>query len=346
MGWLSRSLIVAAAGLACVAWPCAYLVQNGNIAPASENVVILWDHVNKRQHFVRDTVFSTNAKEIAYIIPLPSQPELAEADPELFNSVERAWGSAQRAWEQRGRAEGWVGSEASIPGGIEILEEKTVAGYDATVLKAKDPAALRAWLEKNEFPLPPAITQWAEPYTKGEFVFVALKLAKGSVATQTAEDVREGRDDQGPAFRTGALRMSFATDQPYYPYREPVSATPRPPREWRVMFVSTTGVLPMTQGQNPLSIRTEGSYLVKDDQAASFARLAGLPAGAVRTPVVITKLTSSDSTPRPDKDLTFASTLPDNLERREPWVLLVMGAGIALLMYVSARFWAKRTRSG
>lgn len=326
------------------AWPCAYLVRNGNIEPASENVVILWDHIKKRQHFVRDTVFSTNASEIAYIIPLPSQPELAEADPDLFSAVDLAWKSAQRKWEARSAAAGE--SVASSPPGVEILEEKTVAGYDATVLKAKDPASLRAWLAKNEFPLPAALTQWAEPYTKGDFVFVALKLAKGSVATRTAEDVMGGRGNRGPAFRTGALRMSFDTNQPYYPYREPAAQTPRSPREWRVMFVSTTGVLPMTQGQNQLTIRSDGSYLVDDRYAAEFASLAKLPAEAVRTPVVITRLLGSDSQPRPDKDLTFAATLPENLERRPAWVLLLMGGGIALVMYISARYWAKRTRTG
>lgn len=338
------SLLAGVFALAAAAWPCAYLVRNGNIEPSSENVVILWDHVNKRQHFIRDTVFTTDAREIAYIIPLPSQPELAEANADLFNDVEFAWGSAKRAWESRGMTAD--GSVASAPAGIEILEEKTVAGYDATVLKAKDPAALRAWLEKNEFPLPPTLTPWAEPYTKGDFVFVALKLAKGSVPTRTQEDVQEGRGNAGPAFRTGALRMSFDTEQPYYPYREPAAAAPRAPRDWRVMFVSTTGVLPFVQGQDELGIQSQGSYLVPDSHAAKFAQLAGLPAGAVRTPVVITKLSGGGSAPRPDKDLTFASTLPDNIEGRPAWVLLVMGGGIALLMYASARYWAKRTRTG
>jgi hypothetical protein len=95
-------------------------------------------------------------------------------------------------------------------GSIEILEEKRVAGFDAVVLKAGTTQALVNWLAENEYVYSDAVAAWAQPYVERGWPFTALKIAPGDEAKADRE--------------TAALRISFHTDTPLFPYREPDSS--------------------------------------------------------------------------------------------------------------------------
>lgn len=94
---------------------------------------------------------------------------------------------------------------------VRVVEEKRVAGYDATVLTARSGTDLVAWLEQNGYPYSPALAEWAAPYLGGDWHFTVLKLAKKSASTKD--------------IKASALRITFRTDRPLFPYREPESAT-------------------------------------------------------------------------------------------------------------------------
>ena len=109
-----------------------------------------------------------------------------------------------------------------------VLERTRVAGYDAAVLAANDPAALNRWLGEHGYESRPALTAWLEPYTKGNWTVTAFRIA-------TIDTTR-------PGIATTAVRMTFPTDRPFFPYREPEdqrieSANPPPPRLLRTFFV-------------------------------------------------------------------------------------------------------------
>jgi len=90
------------------------------------------------------------------------------------------------------------------------------ADYDAKVLKADDANSLRNWLDKHGYDARPQLTEWLEPYIKAGWIITAFQIVK--------------TDKERERLRTQEIRMSFQTDKPFFPYREPTdlhqSATP------------------------------------------------------------------------------------------------------------------------
>src|SRR5262249_31034788 len=95
----------------------------------------------------------------------------------------------------------------AAPGGVQVLDQQRVGGFLATVLAADDPKALTDWLNKHAYATRPELTEWLAPYVKKSWIITAFKIDKG------------GRNQQELA--TSAVRMTFTTDRPFYPYSEP-----------------------------------------------------------------------------------------------------------------------------
>jgi hypothetical protein len=86
-----------------------------------------------------------------------------------------------------------------------------VAGFNAVVLEATSAGALVKWLNQRGYFFSPEVQAWVEPYVKQNWKITALKVAKGKDGTQ------------GTNVAAAALRMTFKTDRPLFPYREPDS---------------------------------------------------------------------------------------------------------------------------
>jgi hypothetical protein len=76
------------------------------------------------------------------------------------------------------------------------------------VLEADNPTALEAWLGKHDYASGPDLKEWLAPYVAARWKITAFKIAKNS---------------SGSRVGTSAVRMSFATEHPFFPYREPAS---------------------------------------------------------------------------------------------------------------------------
>jgi hypothetical protein len=97
----------------------------------------------------------------------------------------------------------------SPPLAVRVMDEKLVAGFNAVVLEAGSADALVGWLKEHGYAFSPEVEAWAKPYVEAGWKITALKVAKSS---------------DGPERKTVAassLRLSFKTDRPLFPYREP-----------------------------------------------------------------------------------------------------------------------------
>jgi hypothetical protein len=92
-----------------------------------------------------------------------------------------------------------------------VIEERTVAGFDTVVLAADSGNALAAWLKEHRYAYTPEVAAWAQPYLDQKWYMVAMKISKRDA----------GRGSAG--ISASALRISFKTDRPLFPYREPDS---------------------------------------------------------------------------------------------------------------------------
>lgn len=98
---------------------------------------------------------------------------------------------------------------------------------DAVVLSANDAGALNAWLGRHGYASNPDLVAWFKPYIDSKWVITAFKISKGESPTARAA--------------TSAVRMSFRTEKPFYPYREP-PAKIHGPRALEVYFLSSERV--------------------------------------------------------------------------------------------------------
>ena len=140
----------------------------------------------------------------AWIVPVPSLPELSAGTDALFTGIDQATApqfrtitsvtgtcrqrpvcsrsSGGRGGATRGGSDGGGGlaldGASGLDGGpsVEVHLREAVGPYDAAVISSDDPDALRVWLADNDYDIPttslPLIDHYVE---KGDF-FVALKL--------------------------------------------------------------------------------------------------------------------------------------------------------------------------
>jgi hypothetical protein len=230
---LAAAALVWAAGVVVDAAParaCAPAPREGQVVRiVDEEAIIAYDERAKIEHFIRRGTFRSSGADFGFLVPTPSQPELAETDEAVFARlggllVPRVV-VEKRGWDLDPTALSCIGygltrtlgrsaapeATAALPAAaVTVLEEKRVAGLDAAVLEANDAAALTRWLDEHGYAKGSTLTAWLEPYVAKGWKISAFKVAAGLDGEARAV-----------ALTTKALRMSFATDKPFYPYREP-----------------------------------------------------------------------------------------------------------------------------
>src|SRR5262249_15501999 len=71
-----------------------------------------------------------------------------------------------------------------------------------------------SWLEEHGYSYSPELATWAQPYLEAGWKITALKVAK------------DAADKDKQTVSASALRLSFKTDRPLFPYREPDPSGP------------------------------------------------------------------------------------------------------------------------
>jgi Uncharacterized protein conserved in bacteria (DUF2330) len=233
----SLVLLLGLAAVACLPTPpatgCAIPWRHGeSVTVDSEDAIIVWDEATKTEHFIRRANFRTDAKEFGFLVPTPTRPELAEANDALFAALADA--TKPRVVYQKVKEKIYRNEKKAMAGAapmamapeaprVQVLETKKVAGFDAAVLKANDPKALRDWLDKNGYDARKELVEWFQWYTDHEWIITAFKLSKdGSIGNQV-----KGR----------TVRMTFKAEKPFYPYREPADMRKAPVAGQRMLKV-------------------------------------------------------------------------------------------------------------
>ena len=185
-------------------------VGGGNkpIQIASEEAVIIWDAAHHREDFIRRATFQTQAHDFGFLVPTPTVPTLAEADPAVFSSLEHLMQPMRRGLSV---ANTEMAQSKSMPTEVQILHTQQVAGYQAVVLAADNTKALMNWLKTHGYVSSPQDEAWLAPYVQAHWKITAFKIVNPNLAI--------------PIVTSSLVRMSFAASQPFYPYREPVANT-------------------------------------------------------------------------------------------------------------------------
>jgi hypothetical protein len=247
-----------------------------------EEVLIVWNAATRTEHFVRHLSFADAAHDFGFLVPTPTRPELGEVDDGLFAHLFTLYRAPPT--RSRSRSMDGPGPHASnATRAVEVVEQRRVAGLDATVLRATDPSALAAWLSEHHYASTPALTAYLAPYVQRGGYVTAFRYEPAGAERR---------------FGTRALRMTFQSDAPFFPYAEPSDAPAVPGRVFRVSVISNERVEGRV-GANAWTART--AYAGHP----SFSMLErDLPANALRGATWLTTY-QEDNSRRGRDDLTF-----------------------------------------
>lgn len=215
-------LRVAAALLIVAAQPvlaCAPAPHAGeNVDIVEESAIIQWDPATKTQQFIRRATFKGTAKDFGFLVPTPTAPALEEVSDQVFTALEQK--TARKTVKKTTKRLDWtplvmllsnfgykgMDEAATARPPVEVLSVQKLAGYEAAVLDATDANALNEWLATHGYATTPDLAQWLDAYVKQGWKITAFKIDKsqGEVAA-----------------RTSAVKMTFKTERPFFPYREP-----------------------------------------------------------------------------------------------------------------------------
>ena len=190
---------------------CAVAPPGQRVVNADQSVIIIWDEASQTQHFIRKASFTSNSSGVGFIVPLPSQPSLAESGAAAFPRLATITAPPVRRPPSIPLSCAAAPTSYSVANGVEVLESKRVAGFDATVLTADSGTSLAKWLSSHGFALNPDVAAWAAPYIRDHWCFAAMKIAKPLPSD--------------PQLDAAPLRLSFKTSRPLFPYREPASSS-------------------------------------------------------------------------------------------------------------------------
>jgi hypothetical protein len=331
---------------------CAVAPHHGDsVQIADESAVIIWDAALETEHFIRRASFTGKGKDFGFLVPTPEKPELAEAGDEAFATLADLTKPRVVTQPRPPKTGGGCGcgakqaaNESMAPGGVELLESKRVGRYHADVLKADDAGALSNWLKEHGYELSPQIKEWAEPYVAKKWIISAFKIApddakaqpeaggtaRGDTAPSTGKNGAPPSTAGNTSVSTSAVRMTFHTEHPFFPYREPpqdakaapdapvkrddgkvlpprgYTGTPPPPRLLRVYFVSTDRVKG-TLGEegkdwsNTANARAVWANKLQDPDRERTREQMKLPKDTLPAPWWLTEF-EDRSSPRPGTD--------------------------------------------
>jgi len=301
-----------------------------------EQAVIIWDDACHIEHFIRQADIDTKSPVLAFLVPTPAPPEIADADPRIFDLADAVAHAATNPnyvnynpLEVVGAfltpvsinwTEAFFGSRAApVATRTPIVNQAHLGGYKATVLDAANGPAMQAWLLDHGFRMTAATAAWLRPYVAAKWSITAFQLTRKS-------------PESAAGLTTAAIRMSFPTDRPFYPYSEPARALPlgraNDERALSVALLSNEKV----QGALAEGIAwpAEVQYAGSSDAGVAHAqpdgkrwdnrdwmKLVNLK-GSVAHPRHLTYFRDL-SNPRPGKTDLFFSSSKDQSDLRQSW---------------------------
>ncbi len=312
-----------------------------SISIAEESALIVWDPVKKVQHFIRRAAFDTKSPDFGFLVPTPGPdiPTLKEVEDGIFRAMDR-WMLPKIVEQTKWKFDpmscmfGCMTSAPSKVGmaakdGVRVIHEQKVGGYEVNVLEADHPDELSEWLKKNGYSNDPELQSWLFPYVAAKWRITAFKITQDPKTGQLAT--------------TKPVRMSFKTDRPFFPYREPEGKKePGKEKDWpptagrllRVFFVADSRMAGKL-GNAAWHADVKWSDSLSDEQRKQLVKETGVPEDELPGKAWLTTF-EDHASPRPGKEEVYFDPAQDRtpivpppfIQFNEVWVpfdVIVLG---------------------
>ncbi|MFC9619784.1 DUF2330 domain-containing protein [Streptomyces sp. NPDC056930] len=235
-GWVVRALslllMLVSLQLGSLISP-AYACGCGAMVPSRETQVSVdretsvvdWD--GRTEQIVMRLTVRGNAREAAWIMPMPHRATVELGDPSLFSELATLTAPVQATrhyfWPRSddwpfagsGNSADGAGAPASAAPPVEVVGRERLGPFDVARLAATDPEALQKWLQDNGFELPGRLATALKPYVDQKWEYVAIRLAPRDRNSPLGGDL-------------DPLRLRFASDRLVYPMRlSKLASTPQ-----------------------------------------------------------------------------------------------------------------------
>jgi len=326
---------------------CAPAPRDGDqVTVVAESAVIVWDPATRTEHFIRRATFHGGGRDFGFLVPTPTVPMLAEVDDRIFFDLEEHtrpekvtvtrkeidWTPFLLRRYEKANTDMTTGAANAV----EVLATQKVAGYDAAVLDAKDAEALRKWLSEHGYAMTVDLAEWLDVYVRQCWKITAFKVD----ATQ-------------PQASTSAVKMSFPTDRPFFPYREPASQRNDPKamnvrRYLHVWYLGPERVSGTVGDANPWQAELRRSDALPDALRTEVAQLASV----TLPPSIRMSAFEDTASPRPGVDDLFFAASSDQATVVPPpnvietvdatWIPLDLVAAVIAIVVIA--FFVRRKR--
>jgi hypothetical protein len=353
---------------------------------ANETALIIWDEAARTEHFVRRASFVGSAYDFGFLVPTPNRPNLETADPELFNNlatITKPKTVHQDFYYPSLACGGFAAGAKSEASGVIVWEQKQVGGLDVVVLgfqkeknqDLKEAASeLLTWLAEHNYAVRPELQEWLIPYIRDNWVITAFKIAgqtpveqMATVQKVTTEKSESPKKESRNGLQSSAVLLSFKTDRPFFPYREPKDQRDEKAGQiFRLLRVFIAAKERMAgklgDGKTEWPGKTVWANSLRDDERRDVLRLSKAPNETALGTWWLTEF-EDRSSPRPGTDeVYFEPSTQKTVIERNPEIIPVYrfswGAAaciaspfllLAAMTYLSLRLlwflWRRRSRA-
>ena len=332
--------------LVAPAWACGCgaLVPGSaqQVAVGREASVVRWD--GRQEQIVMRLTVSGDARQAAWIMPVPHRATATLADPALFDTLNTLTAPVHRDrshfWPQdgdwplvSGSSDGGAPPGAVTAPGVAVVGRERLGPFDVARLTATDPDALGDWLHTNGFVLPPRLDQALQPYVDQRWEYVAIRLAPATAGTTL----------------TGALdplHLTFAAESPVYPMR--LSRLARTPQSLGLYILAAHRMEPSsTIGGDPPQVAYAGRVTTTSGPLAALAKGTPFLTAVNQEFPDPSRITGDHLLRRTATDATFQQVIyEDHLSEVAgiPAWLLTIGGTLAALATTAVLLTVRRSR--
>ncbi len=190
------------------------------------------------ESFVIRPGFQGKVDNFGMLIPFPNPPALRKVPDSVFEQIAAAVDPPEVVVDLRPRPELMLPMNAAAPSGggggqlmleerkrkVTVLKEEAVGMYEVAVLEAGSAAALKQWMDQNQYQYPQGMDKVTEEYITAGWCFVAVKTKVGA---KSDAEPRPGQRNASPQMPRGSvfdgnvqgLGFRFETDELVVPMR-------------------------------------------------------------------------------------------------------------------------------
>lgn len=194
-----------------------FVVADGGLIPppdryvyeTDQKAVIFYDQ--GIENLILQITFEGNAKDFAWIVPTPKQPQVEKSTDTLFTRLDELTRPEERSAPMSAGFGLMNTSVDDVGRSVRVVETKKIEYYDINVLEANDKDALYNWLNDNGYIFPQQGKYIIDDYIQKGWYFTAVKIDNEAVS-----DLVEGQLQNGHAV---PLKLSFETENIVYPLK-------------------------------------------------------------------------------------------------------------------------------